>query len=125
MINLAKTTAPKFFRRHPILLASKLNILALGFMSLTVGIALPVSALADNVTTQISAAMANQGNITRSDKAKAHRLLFQAAAEELRRNPHAADLPECATKQETNTGLCIRKSVTAPATDAELSGRNG
>ena len=53
-----------------------------------------------------------------SVKTKARPLLFQAAVEELHKNPQAADLPECAAIQTTNGDLCIRSPVTPPTADA-------
>ena len=53
-----------------------------------------------------------------SVKVKARPLLFQAAVEELHKNPQAADLPECTPTQAANGDLCIRSPATPPTADA-------
>ena len=115
MSDHTETTAPETCRRCAKFRASRLSKLALGAMLVAVGAALPVSALADSETDNRYAAMDKQESMAKFDKAKARAQLFQAAAEELRKNPQAADLPECSTMRAANTGLCIRKPAVAPA----------
>lgn len=49
-----------------------------------------------------------------AEKVKPRSLLFQGAVEELRKNPHAADLPECSSKQAKAGELCISGPATTP-----------
>ena len=83
-------------------------------MLVAIGAALPASAFADNATDNRYAAMGKQESMAKFEKAKARTQLFQAAVEELHKNPQAADLPECSAIRAANTALCIRKPVAAP-----------
>ena len=49
-----------------------------------------------------------------ANKVKPRALLFQGAVEELRKNPQAADLPECSSKQAKTGELCISGPATTP-----------
>lgn len=51
-------------------------------------------------------------------KVKPRALLFQGAVDELRNNPQAADVQECAPGQATNGVLCIRSPATPATADA-------
>lgn len=49
-----------------------------------------------------------------AEKVKPRALLFQGAVEELRKNPQAADLPECSSNTNKTGELCISGPATTP-----------
>ncbi len=86
------------------------------------------SALHTNVYADNSSTIEVAGQLDKAEyeqKAQTHRSLFQAAAEVLRKNPQAADLPECATSKQSIDVLCIRNPAIKSRSVTETSKRNG
>ena len=115
MSNRSEIATPETCR-YTITMASRLNRSVLGIMLIAVSAALPVNAFADSATDNKYAAMDKQESMAKLEKSRARAQLFQAAVEELRKNPQAADLPGCSAMRAANTGLCIRKPAVIPTT---------
>ena len=115
MPDYTEATAQGTSRRSTVSIAPGLNKLVLEILLVAIGAALPASAFADNaINTHRYAAMEKPGSAAKSEKNNARTLLFQAAIEELRKNPQAADLPECPAVKAASTGLCAPKPAAVP-----------